>query len=217
MKHVVITGGTGGLGKAIATEFLTAGWVVDAPGSRDLDVTDPAAIRSYFHGKPVDLLICSAGITRDAPLPKLDETRWDEVISVNLTGARHCASVVLPNMISRGFGHIIFISSNSAIHPPVGQAAYATSKAALLGLTKDLAARYGPENIRINAILPGFLETPMTKSVTPARRKKILSEHTLGRFNSPETVAAFIRFLTEHLPHTSGQIFQLDSRTGENF
>jgi 3-oxoacyl-[acyl-carrier protein] reductase len=115
-------------------------------------------------------------------------------------------------MIARGHGHIVFISSHSAKHPPVGQAAYASAKAALLGLTADLAALHGASNIRINAVLPGFVETRMTENVTETRRKQVLADHSLGRFNTCREAAAFIRFLHHELPHTSGQVFQLDSR-----
>jgi 3-oxoacyl-[acyl-carrier protein] reductase len=113
-----------------------------------------------------------------------------------------------------GQGHVVFISSHSAIHPPPGQVAYATAKAALLGLTSGLAIELGPEQIRVNAILPGFLETRMTQGVSSLRREQVLSAHTLGRFNTCEAAAAMIAFLHHALPHTSGQMFQLDSRPG---
>lgn len=212
MNHVVITGGTGGLGTAIARAFSGDDWRVDAPGSATLDVVDPEVVFAYFTGKPVDLLVCAAGIIRDAPLARLGAAAWDEVIRVNFMGARLCANAVLPGMIARGRGHIIFISSQSALHPPVGQVAYATAKAALLGLTTDLASIHGPHNIRVNTILPGFLETRMTESVSTGRKAEVLSQHRLGRYNTPEVTAGFIRHLHDHLPHTSGQVFQLDSR-----
>jgi 3-oxoacyl-[acyl-carrier protein] reductase len=132
---------------------------------------------------------------------------------VNYQAAAACAAAALPSMIGRGCGHLIFISSHSALHPPVGQLPYATAKAALLGLTASLARINGLHGIRVNAILPGFLETPMTESVSGKRKTGILGQHALGRFNTPDTVAKFIRHLHEDLPHTSGQIFQLDSRT----
>jgi 3-oxoacyl-[acyl-carrier protein] reductase len=112
----------------------------------------------------------------------------------------------------RSAGHIIFISSQSAIHPPPGQAAYAAAKAALLGLATELACRHGPAGIRINTVLPGFLETRMTAPVSAARKAEVLAGHVLGRFNTCEAVGRFIRFLHQDLPHTSGQVFQLDNR-----
>lgn len=210
--HAVITGGGGTLATAIAAEFRDAGWLVEAPVRRELDVADPGAVRRYFNNRTPDLLVCAAGVTRDAPLARLDETSWDETWRVNYRGALDCARAVIPAMAARGAGHVVFISSRSAVTPPPGQAAYAAAKAALLGLTRDLAATHGPSNIRVNAILPGFLDTRMTAKVTPARRAQVLAAHSLGRLNTCDRVAAFVRFLHHELPHTSGQVFHLDSR-----
>ena len=210
--QAVITGGTGSLGKAIANALAAPDWSIAALGSRELDVRDHAQVRGYFENRNIDLLVCAAGITRDASLGHLSEEAWDETWSVNFTGALSCIRAALPSMIERGSGHIILISSFSALRPPRGQAPYAAAKAALLGLVTDLASQHGPSNIRINAVLPGFLETAMTSGVTPERREQIRADHTLGRFNTCARAADFIRFLHHQLPHTSGQVFQLDSR-----
>lgn len=211
-KHAVITGGTGSLGQAIATALQHPDWTIEAPGSQELDVRDRVAVQHYFKSRCVDLLVCAAGITRDALLHRLTEAAWDETWSVNFRGAAATADAVLPAMIRQASGHIVFISSFSALHPPPGQAAYAAAKAALLGLVSDLAARHGRSNIRVNAILPGFLETRMTENVSVTRRAEILAAHSLGRFNTPQETAGFLRFLHHELPHTTGQVFQLDSR-----
>ena len=210
--QAVITGGSGTLGAAVAGELRHAGWSVDAPGSAELDLCRPDEIVRYFATRRPDLLVCAAGITRDGPLARFSAAAWDEVWRVTFRGARECAHAVIPGMAERGGGHVVFISSQSAVSPPPGQIAYATAKAALLGLTRELARAHGPENVRVNAILPGFLETRMTAQVTASRRAEVLSGHTLGRFNTCACVARFIRHLHEDLPHTSGQIFQLDSR-----
>lgn len=210
--QAVITGGTGTLGVAVAAELRNAGWMVDAPGSMELDVRRPDEIGRYFASRRPKLLVCAAGVTRDAPLARLSAAAWDEVWKVSFRGARDCARIVIPGMAERGGGHVVFVSSQSAVSPPPGQAAYATAKAALLGLARELARTHGRENIRVNAILPGFLETRMTARVTSARRQEVLSGHMLGRFNTCACVARFIRHLHEDLPHTSGQVFQLDSR-----
>ena len=200
------------MGKAIVEVFAAASWEIVAPTHSELDVTDSTAIQGYFESRPVDLLICAAGVIRDAPLSHLDESTWDEVLAVNYRGAAACAAAALPQMIEKKSGHVIFISSHSAIHPPRGQGAYATAKAALLGLTADLAQRIGSHGVRVNAILPGFLETAMTEFVSVKRRAEVLNDHVLGRFNTPATVARFIHHLHDELVHTSGQVFQLDSR-----
>lgn len=210
--EAVITGGSGGVGTALAEILRADAWDVQAPGSADLDVTDRDAVREFFRHRRPTLLVCAAGITRDATLGKLSARDWEETWQVNYQGALECARAALPGMMTAGAGHMVFLSSYSALHPPPGQAAYAAAKAALLGLTAELARRHGPANIRVNAILPGFLETRMTAGVTPKRRAEVLENHVLGRFNTCREVAAFIRFLHRELPHTSGQVFQLDNR-----
>lgn len=212
VNHLVITGGTGGLAQTILQAFGSDEWSLAAPSHEELDVSDSRAVRDYFRSRRVDLLVCAAGITRDAPLSRLDEMAWDEVFAVNYQGAAESAAMALPQMIGQGHGHIVFISSHSALHPPMGQVAYAAAKAALLGLTKSLARQHGKHGIRVNAILPGFLETRMTTAVSPQRKDRILADHQLGRFNTPVAVGKFIRHLHDELPHTSGQVFQLDSR-----
>lgn len=212
MNQLVITGGSGGLGQAIMRAFTGLSWDVRSPSHAELDVASRASVKSFFATLQPDLLVCAAGITRDALLSKLDESTWDELMAVNYQGAALCATAVLPGMIARGAGHIVFISSQSAVHPPVGQAGYAAAKAALLGLMTSLARKHGSHGIRINAVLPGFLETPMTAGVSVRRRAEVLEGHSLGRFNTPDSVAKFIRHLHDELPHTSGQVFQLDSR-----
>lgn len=200
------------MGSALIQAFTSPDWTIFAPDRKSLDVSKPDSFRYLPQLGSADLLVCAAGMIRDRPLLRMDESAWDEVITTNYDGAAAVAKAVLPGMIARGRGHIIFISSFSAIHPPLGQVAYATAKAALLDLTASLAAKNGRHGVRVNAILPGFLETAMTRTVSDVRKSEILDDHVLGRFNRPETVARFIRYLHEHLPETSGQAFQLDSR-----
>ena len=212
LKRAIITGGTGGLGSAIAGKFRGEGWEVVCLGSRDLDLSDGDAVKRFFAENECDLLVCAAGMIRDKPVARMEESEWDDVFRVNFSAAAGCAEAVLPGMVERGGGHVVFISSHAAVHPAVGQAAYATAKAALLGLTKDLAAAHGGKAVRVNAVLPGFLETAMTEAVSPKRRETVRKLHMLGAFNSAEAAADFIWFLEERMPHTSGQSFSLDSR-----
>jgi 3-oxoacyl-[acyl-carrier protein] reductase len=214
MNTAVITGGSGTLGQAIASALSAPDWNILAPSSSDLDVRDPVAVAKFFQPHATRLLVCAAGVIRDAPLARTGGADWDELLAVNYQGSLACARAVLPGMIELGGGHIIFISSFSALQPPAGQVAYATAKAALLGLTRDLACSHGSRGIRVNAILPGFIDSRMTETVTSKRRVEILADHTLGQFNTPREVGNFIRHLHHHLPHTSGQVFQLDSRIG---
>ena len=210
--RAVITGGEGDLAREIAVHLNEHAFRVETPGRAELDVTQPDQVHAYFSKREVDLLVCNAGITRDQPLARLTETDWQEVIDVNLKGAIRCTHAAIENMKSRGGGSIVIVSSYSALHPPVGQSAYAASKAALLGWVSELAQEVGEDNIRINAILPGFLETKMTNSVRKERKGEAIAEHALKRLNTSSQLAAFIRFIHQELPHTSGQVFQLDSR-----
>lgn len=212
IDRVVITGGAGSLGSAISAAMTGPTWEVRAPGRGELDVGSPQSVEAYFENLEVDLLVCAAGITRDAPVVRLAPEAWEETWNVNFSGSLRCARAVIPSMKLRASGHIVFISSQSAFHPPAGQAAYAAAKAALVGLAADLARRHGPAGIRVNVVLPGFLETRMTAPVSAPRKAEVLADHALGRFNTCEAVARFIRFLHRDLPHTSGQVFQLDSR-----
>ena len=212
-RHAVITGGTGSLGSAIAAALQAPGWTIAAPGSKDLDVRDPAAVRNYFHHRDIDLLVCAAGITRDAPIARLTHEAWDDTWSVNFRGALDCANAVLPGMIARGSGHIIFISSHSALHPPAGQAAYGTAKAALFGTGHR--SRPPPWSVQHprQCRAARFSRNPHDQHRHRMHAARKFSPRTrLGRFNTCERVAAFIRFLHHDLPHTSGQVFQLDSR-----
>lgn len=211
-ERVVITGGQGALGRAFGVEFSTAGYDVAALGRNDLDVTDRSAIKKFFPIQRTDLFIHAAGISRDALLLHQDPAERETVIEANFTAARACARAVIPTMREHRRGHLLFVASFSAQHPPAGQSAYAAAKASLIGYAQGLAAELGTNNIRVNVLLPGFMETPMTAGVSAARRAEVLAQHTLGRFNTPVQVAKFARFLHESLPHTSGQVFNLDSR-----
>lgn len=211
-NHVVITGGHGDLASAIAAEFMAYDYQVSAPGRDELDVSNELSVSRYFTSHNPGLLVCCAGAIADSLLSRTGLDDWERAWVVNYTGAKRCAEAAHHAMSLSGKGHIIFVSSHSALHPPVGQAAYAAAKRALLGLTRDMASRYGADNIRVNAILPGFLENRMTATVGQPRRERVLADHCLGRFNTMDRVAAFVRFLHEEMPHTSGQWFQLDSR-----
>ena len=193
--------------------MCAASMAVFAPGREELDVTHGDQVGCYFKQlESLDLLICNAGVTVDAPLAKMSEAQWEAAMEVNLKGAFICAREASRLMVKQRVGHIIFISSFSALQPPAGQANYAASKAALLGMMKSLARELGPRNIRVNAILPGFLETKMTKDLSPKARQASLQKHSLARWNTPASVADFVSCLHTDMVHTSGQVFNLDSR-----
>ena len=157
------------------------------------------------------MLINNAGITGDKLFARLEEADWDAVLDTNLKGAFLCTRAAARRMMTQRDGSIIQIGSYSALNPPIGQSAYAASKAGLIGLTKSLAKELGPRNIRVNCVLPGFLETRLTTDLSEEARSAALARHALGRFNTVEDAASFIVTLTR-LSHVSGQVFQLDSR-----
>ncbi|QQL46381.1 SDR family NAD(P)-dependent oxidoreductase [Sulfuriroseicoccus oceanibius] len=209
---VVITGGRGGLGSALAKAFAEAGWMVHAPGRDALDVASAESVDAYFSQLgAVDVLVNNAGITRDTPLLKMSEAQWDEVIDVNLNGAARCARAVVRGMVKRRRGAIVNVSSYSALSGPAGQANYAAAKAGLIGFTKALAKEVGGRGVRVNAVLPGFLETKMTDQVSDAVKERARAAHALGQFNTAEQAAEFVVNLVR-MDAVSGQVFQLDSR-----
>lgn len=210
----VVTGGRGGLAAALAREFSSAGYAVHAPGREELDVRDAASVNAYFEClRRVDVLVNNAGITGDAAFARLAESDWDEVVDTNLKGAFLCSRAAAARMAGTDGqgGCIVQIGSYSALRPPAGQTAYAAAKAGLIGLTKSLAREFGPSDIRVNCVLPGFLETRMTAALPEPVRAAAMRRHVLGRFNTPEESALFVRHLCS-LRHVSGQVFQLDSR-----
>ena len=208
----LITGGAGTLAAALRSALTAAGWLVHAPDRVALDVTSASQVREYFARLPrLDLLINNAGLTRDELLCTQSPADRDAVFAVSLRGAFLCSRAAVQIMEPQRAGHIINIGSRSALTGPAGQTAYAAAKAGLAALTKSLAAELGPHNIRVNTILPGWLETPMTATVPPATRSRVLAAHALGRLNTPADAARFIVFL-HSMTAVSGQSFSLDSR-----
>ena len=214
-RNAVITGGEGDLGQVIAKELEVAGYEVDAPGRARLDVRSAGSVADYFSRlRALDLLVINAGITRDVTLARMDAAAFEEVLEVNLSGAMRCAraGVKLMSEQGQGQGHVVFIGSFSSLSGPMGQANYAAAKAGLAGFALSVAKEYGERNVRANVVLPGFMETRMTEGLSKEVKEAALAKHVLGRFNTPECVGRFIRFLDQGMPHTSGQVFNLDSR-----
>ena len=226
---ILVTGAGGGFGQALVAEFLQQSCLVAAAYHRSnphtesdqlcpvqLDVTDPTRTREVVQevlsrwGR-IDLLVNNAGAIADNLFWQIPEEGWENVLDVNLKGTFLCSQAVAATMIAKQQGHIINIASFSARAGPRGQANYAAAKAGVLGLTESLAKELGPHNIRVNAILPGFLPTPMTASLGKQTVAEFAAANALGRINSVAEVARFIAFLAT-LQNVSGQLFQLDSR-----
>ena len=213
-ERIIITGGNGSLARSVAAFFAESAYAphILAPSRKELDVTNFAQVKEYFRIHPCDLLIAMAGACDDELLLKTTEQQWDSLIQSNLTGAALCAQQASRAMLKQRRGHIVFISSYAALHPSYGQVAYASAKAGLIGLSKSLAQEFGPANVRVNVLFPGFLENRMTASLSSSRKEEVKSLHCLQRFNTDAEVCAFLEALHFRLPYTSGQIFNLDSR-----
>lgn len=213
-QTVVITGGQGSLARKIQAHLheQEPDWQILCPSRQELDVTVDDSLRHFFFTHSCDLLIAAAGEIHDQPLARASSTDWDRLLQSNLRGAAFAAKYAAKSMLRARCGHVMFIGSYSAFHPPMGQVAYASAKAGLIGLTHSLAREWGPANIRVNLIVPGFLKNRMTATVSPIRQEEVQKAHCLQRYNTEESVAAFVHSLHTQLPHTSGQIFTLDSR-----
>jgi 3-oxoacyl-[acyl-carrier protein] reductase len=226
---VLITGATGGLGQGLVEAFAREGWRVAAGRHRSpaaiqtesvwplpLNVTDPSQVRQAVESildrwGRIDALVNNAGLTAYHLLVTTDEADWDRVLDVNLKGAFLCSHAVVRPMIRQRDGHILNIASFAGRSGAAGQAAYASAKAGLLGLTASLASEVGSRNVRVNAVLPGVLPTPMTSRLSKEVIEGFAAANALGRLNAVEEVARFVVFLAR-LQNVSGQIFQLDSR-----
>ncbi len=237
-RSVIVTGASRGLGKEIALKFGKAGdrivvnyvshdrnvaAVVDeilrAGGEAialkaDVRIAEEVATMIDETTKrwgALDVLVNNAGITRDRLMLRLSEQDWDSVLDTNLTGAFHCIRAASRIMSDQGEGHIINISSIVGARGRAGQAPYAASKAGLIGLTQAAARELGGFNIKVNAVLPGYLPTEMGRGISDAIYEWVLHENALNRASDPQEVAEFIHHLS-WMNNVSGQIFNLDSR-----
>jgi 3-oxoacyl-[acyl-carrier protein] reductase len=159
----------------------------------------------------IDILVNNAGITRDTLLMRMKDEDWDLVLSVNLKGTFHCMKAVLPSMSKQRRGKIINISSIVGSIGNAGQANYAASKAAVVGLTKTVAREYAGRGITVNAVAPGFIDTAMTASLTPEVRENLMKQIPMARLGSPSDVAHAVAFLaSEGSSYMTGQVLHVN-------
>lgn len=159
----------------------------------------------------VDILVNNAGITRDRLLMRMTPEDWNSVVAVNLTGAFNFCKVFGPPMLKRREGGIVNIASVIGQMGNAGQANYAASKAGVIGLTKALAKEFAGRGVRVNAIAPGFIQTPMTDALTPDVQEKMKEAIPLGRFGDPADVAKIVLFLVADLSsYITGQVINCD-------
>jgi len=145
--------------------------------------------------KRIDILVNNAGVTCDRLLLRMEEEDWDRVLAVNLKGTFNCLKAVIELMIRQRYGRIVNLSSTVGLRGNIGQANYAASKAGIIGLTKSAAKELARRNITVNAIAPGFIETPMTEKLGERTKKNFISQIPLGRAGKPEEVASLVSYL----------------------
>lgn len=157
------------------------------------------------------ILINNAGILRDAVVWKLEEKQWDEVLDVNLKGCFNYIHAVAPIFRQQNYGKIVSISSINGLRGKFGQANYAASKAGVIGLTKTVAKELAKNNVNVNAIAPGMIETDMTQRLSDEVRRQALSEIPMGRYGQPEDIANLVVFLvSEKAKHITGEVIKVD-------
>jgi 3-oxoacyl-[acyl-carrier protein] reductase len=159
----------------------------------------------------VDFLINNAGVTRDGLLVRMKEADWNTVLETNLTSVFRLCRAVVPGMMKARSGRIVNISSVVAASGNPGQTNYAASKAALLGFTRSLAREVGSRGIRVNAVAPGYIETPMTEALSDKQRQALLGQIPLGTLGAPQDVAQMVRFLVgEGGNYITGQVLHVN-------
>jgi NAD(P)-dependent dehydrogenase (short-subunit alcohol dehydrogenase family) len=206
-RVVVVTGGTRGIGAAVAQRFAAAGDRVTALGRADCDVTDEAAVARCFERiGPVDVLVNNAGVSASADVPRTTLADWRAQMDVNATGAFLCTRAVLPGMRERDRGRIVTVASTAGLEGAKYTAAYTASKHAAVGLMRAVAAEVAGSGVTANAVCPGFVRTDMTREsveriVARTGRTEAQAEAAvaamspLGRLLEPEEVAFAVAFL----------------------
>ena len=237
-KAALVTGGSRGIGRAIAISLASSGAkvvvnynsnssaadevvsaIVEAGGQAlavQADVissTDVERLVKTTHDTfgSVDILINNAGITRDKLILRMSESDWDAVLDTNLKGAFLCCKSVAPIMVKQRSGAIVNVGSVIGRVGAAGQVNYSASKSGLVGLTKSTAKELGSRNIHVNAVAPGFIETEMTDVLKPEMKESVLKQIPLARLGAAEDVANVVAFLcSADAAYIQGEVISID-------
>ncbi len=235
-RSVLVTGASGGIGRAICRAFAAAGWYIGVHYHRrkaeaeetlravrvtggtgglfQADVREAESVRlmieTFLDKAPQPMaFICNAGIGASSLVVRQRDEEWMTVVHTNLTGTFHCLQSVAPALFAQGGGSIVVIGSHAGVHGSTGQAAYAASKAGLIGLVKTAAQEWGSQNVRVNLLLPGWHRTGLSEGAMPEDHD--WPDHALRRPPALEEVARTIVHMAQ-LNDLSGQIWSCDSR-----
>ena len=232
-KTALVTGGSRGIGRAIALELGRAGAsvvvgyrsgaeeaeaVASEAGGRAVqaDVGDPdEAKRLVEEAGDLDVLVNNAGVTRDGLIARMSDEDWRAVIDTNLGGVFHTCRAAARGMMRRRSGSIVNISSIVGLHGNPGQTNYAASKAGIIGFTKSLARELGSRGVRANVIAPGYVSSRLTDEIPDELRQAMLQNTPLGRFGEPEDIAGAVRFLcSDEASFITGEVLLVDGGLG---
>ncbi len=229
-RTVLVTGGSRGIGRAIAESFRDAryrvaathrsGDVPDGVLGVHCDVTDQASVDEAFDRVEaelgaVEVLVANAGITKDGLLMRMSDDDWAQVLDTNLTGAFRVVRRASRPMVRARFGRIVLISSVVGLMGNPGQVNYAASKAGLVGLARSVTRELGGRGITCNVITPGFIETDMTSALDEETVRQHAQHIPAGRFGTVDDVAAAARFLaSDEARYVSGAVLPVDGGIG---
>ena len=237
-KVALVTGSGRGIGKAIALKLAETGatlvindvgdsapaeqtvteiksmnrqaMAVMADVSSSADVTRMVETAITTYGK-IDILVNNAGITRDQLTMKMTDEEWDKVLAIDLKSVFLCTRAVLRPMLKQRSGRIISMSSVVGIIGNAGQANYAAAKAGIIGFTKTIAKEVASRGITVNAVAPGFIDTPMTQVLPEERKQTLIASIPLGYLGTPRDIAETVAFLaSEEARYITGQVITVD-------
>jgi 3-oxoacyl-[acyl-carrier protein] reductase len=233
-KRALVTGASGGIGEAIARALHAQSATVTLSGRNEAALAALAAsLAGRAHVVPADLantaaadalvadatkamggldiLVNNAGLTRDALALRMSDADWASVIEINLTASFRLARAAIRGMVRQRYGRIVTITSVVGATGNPGQANYAASKAALVGMSKSLAAELASRNITVNCVAPGFIASAMTEKLAVDQKARLMAQIPQGRFGMPEDVAACVAFLASaEAAYVTGQTLHVN-------